>query len=454
MAVETALVVDDSKSARVMLSRLLKKSGVNVAFAESAEEAFDYLNDAEPDLIFMDHMMPGMDGLHAVKLLAADARFAHIPVVMYTSKEDEGYVAKARSVGALGVIGKPAKPALVARMLSEVNDLLGAQAKADRIPKRSVPTATHVQSTLRPSPTHSVSSQSTAHSEVPMSGAAMLGAAQEAQSVTTTLSTPSRASASEPVARPTKGAPPASKVTQPRAQSGALSKLSFSQVRSMVDTQVEGIFRDELQSRVAEAVTTRLHEVSEGIKSAIKNEIAQDQLQPLSERVGAFDELCRTVNEAQDNISSMYEQLSSCRDRLRELDAKATDSEYYISELHEKFVLQQEFRDQIEDIKDYIHKEVLRQFKPLEVALKQSMQALDPENEEYQQFAVRLARDLYPVFETRIQEKWNEMSKEAGPDVEAEVNNGMRVISGSAIMSGLSLVLSLGVTGYLVLKMF
>lgn len=441
MAVETALVVDDSKSARVMLSRLLKKSGVNVAFAESAEEAFDYLNDAEPDLIFMDHMMPGMDGLHAVKLLAADARFSHIPVVMYTSKEDDGYLAKARSVGAVGVIGKPAKPALVERVLTDVNSLLGSQAKASSVPKPSVPTATQVQ----PVPPTVAAVAKPAAKEGGVKVPSLQPAAAQTPSRPAAVAGDTQTSQQKPAAQ-------AGKTQQAGELGGALAKMSVSQVRSLVDTQVESILRDELQSRVAEAITARLHEVVGGIKSAIKSEVEQDQLQPLAERINAFEARSSDFSETQEHISSIYEQFSNYRDRLRDLDTKATDVEYYISELHEKFVLQQDFKDQIEEMKDYIHKEVMRQFKPLEVALKQSMQALDPENDEYQQFAVRLARDLYPVFETRIQEKLDEMSKEASPDNESEAKNNMRVISGASIMSGLSLVLSLGVTAFIVLK--
>ncbi|WP_156490632.1 response regulator, partial [Oleiphilus sp. HI0086] len=60
MAVNTALVVDDSKSARIMLSRLVQKNGLEVNMVESGEEALSYLESSPlPDLIFMDHMMPG-----------------------------------------------------------------------------------------------------------------------------------------------------------------------------------------------------------------------------------------------------------------------------------------------------------------------------------------------------------------------------------------------------------
>jgi len=448
MAVETALVVDDSKSARVMLSRLLKKSGVNVAFAESAEEAFDYLNDAEPDLIFMDHMMPGMDGLHAVQLLAADARFAHIPVVMYTSKEDDGYLAKARSVGAVGVIGKPAKPALVERVLTDVNSRLCQQVKGNIVPKPVMPT----------SAPHEVASADAAAEPAPpaemdIPKIEMVPSAKKAAPEPAKPARPITPQAPPKVAADAAASDSGGSSTAPIELATSLSKLTVSQVRSMIDTQVEGILRDELQSRVAEAVSHRLHEVVGGIKTGIKAEIEQDQLQTFKDRLDRQDARFKEFDETQEHINSIYEQISNYRDRLRDLDTKATDVEYYMSELHEKFVMQQEFKDQIEEIKDYIHKEVMRQFRPLEVALKQGLQVLDPENDEYQQFAVQLAKDLYPVFETRVQDKIREMVEAATPDAEADNAGAMRVISGSTIMAGLSLVMSLGLTAFVAWKL-
>lgn len=221
----------------------------------------------------------------------------------------------------------------------------------------------------------------------------------------------------------------------------------------MVELQVEGMMRDQLPSRVAEAVSNRLHEIVDGIKSGIMSEIEQEQLQRVDDLMQLQETSLKDLDEVQKHISTIYEQLSNYRDRLRDLDTKSTDVEHYVSELQEKFVGQQEFKDQLEEMKDYIHKEVLRQFKPLEVALKQGLQVLDPENDDYQQFAVQLARDLYPVFETRVSEKISEIVQAALPDKEAENNGNMRVISGSVVMAGLSLVISVGLAAFVALKL-
>ncbi|MDQ7075027.1 MAG: response regulator [Gammaproteobacteria bacterium] len=101
-----ALVVDDAKSARLALRKQLEKQGLQVDTAESAEAALSYLCHTRPDVIFMDHMMPGMDGFQAIKAIKNDPRTAKIPIMMYTSKEGEVYLSQARALGAIGVLPK------------------------------------------------------------------------------------------------------------------------------------------------------------------------------------------------------------------------------------------------------------------------------------------------------------------------------------------------------------
>jgi CheY-like chemotaxis protein len=116
-----ALIVDDSRSARVILSRMLEQHGLTVDTAESAEQALDYLQRTRPDVIFMDHLMPGMDGFQAVQAIKADALTATIPLMMYTSQEGELYVSQARALGAVGVLPKTVRPVDVSRVLYQLH---------------------------------------------------------------------------------------------------------------------------------------------------------------------------------------------------------------------------------------------------------------------------------------------------------------------------------------------
>lgn len=120
MGVKRALVVDDSKVARTVLARMLEKQGVAVDTSESAEAALDYLLANRPDVIFLDHIMPGMDGFQAMQLIKQNPQTAAIPIMMYTSKEGETYVGQARALGAMGCLPKQVKPADVTEVLQRL----------------------------------------------------------------------------------------------------------------------------------------------------------------------------------------------------------------------------------------------------------------------------------------------------------------------------------------------
>ncbi len=120
MSAKRALVVDDSKSARLFLSRILERHEITVDAAESAEQAIEYLARTRPDVIFMDHMMPGMDGFQAVQTIKNNPRTSSIPILMYTSQEGDLYLGQARALGAEGVLPKQIKQADVTRMLFQL----------------------------------------------------------------------------------------------------------------------------------------------------------------------------------------------------------------------------------------------------------------------------------------------------------------------------------------------
>ncbi len=120
MANRLALVVDDSKTARVTLKRMLEKQNLEADTVDSAQEAIDYLVEKAPDVIFMDHMMPGMDGLQAVEAIKGNPETARIPILMYTSKEGDLYVSQARALGAVGILRKQVEPAELFAVLNKL----------------------------------------------------------------------------------------------------------------------------------------------------------------------------------------------------------------------------------------------------------------------------------------------------------------------------------------------
>ncbi len=120
MTARRALVVDDSRSARAFLTRILERHDLSVDAVESAEEAIEYLRQQRPDVIFMDHLMPGMDGFQAVQAIKSNPQTATIPIMMYTSQEGELYLSQARALGAIGVLPKQIQHADVSKALEQL----------------------------------------------------------------------------------------------------------------------------------------------------------------------------------------------------------------------------------------------------------------------------------------------------------------------------------------------
>ena len=120
MSIKHALVVDDSRTAQIALKHLLEQHELAVDLADSGEAALELLEHRLVDVIFMDHTMPGMDGLQAVAAIKRNPRTATIPVMMYTTKEGEVYVGQARALGALGVLPKSVQPHVLFDMLVEL----------------------------------------------------------------------------------------------------------------------------------------------------------------------------------------------------------------------------------------------------------------------------------------------------------------------------------------------
>ncbi|MDO9453249.1 MAG: response regulator [Stagnimonas sp.] len=117
---KTALVVDDSKSARFALRKFLEGFNYKVETAESANDAYRILGGTLPEVIFMDHIMPGTDGFEALRVLKTDPRTAEVPVVICSSNEGEDFIAQARARGASNVLQKPPSPEQLAGVLANL----------------------------------------------------------------------------------------------------------------------------------------------------------------------------------------------------------------------------------------------------------------------------------------------------------------------------------------------
>lgn len=114
---KVALIIDDSATARTMLKHKLNKFDVVVETAADGIEGLQILQTRQPDIIFLDHIMPGMDGFQVLEQLKINPLTQSIPVVMYTSQAAPKYSDEARAMGAIGVMPKQVTNDLLSQML-------------------------------------------------------------------------------------------------------------------------------------------------------------------------------------------------------------------------------------------------------------------------------------------------------------------------------------------------
>ena len=109
MSIRKILLVDDSKTELHYLSELLLKRGFAVRTAENGEEALRRLGEEKPDLILMDVVMPGQNGFQLTRTITRDPRYAGLPVIICTSKNQETDRVWAIRQGARDYVVKPVK---------------------------------------------------------------------------------------------------------------------------------------------------------------------------------------------------------------------------------------------------------------------------------------------------------------------------------------------------------
>ena len=136
-----ALVVDDSKTARIALKRTLEKLGVKVEFAESGEAAIEFLGNTDklPHAIFMDMMMPGMGGLKATQAISTNKATAQICIVMCTSNESDADRAAAKEHGAKDLISKPPIKEQLEEVINSLSDTVGDASEEPVVEKTPEP---------------------------------------------------------------------------------------------------------------------------------------------------------------------------------------------------------------------------------------------------------------------------------------------------------------------------
>jgi two-component system phosphate regulon response regulator PhoB len=129
MANERILVVDDERDILELVEYNLKKEGFAVTCVASGEEAVAAARNRLPDLIVLDLMLPGVDGLEVCRRLRAEPATRHIPIVMLTAKGGEADIVAGLELGAADYVTKPFSPRVLTARLRAV---LRRDQEADR----------------------------------------------------------------------------------------------------------------------------------------------------------------------------------------------------------------------------------------------------------------------------------------------------------------------------------
>jgi CheY-like chemotaxis protein len=125
------MVVDDTESIRRLIRVNLEIEGYEVVEAADGQECLDMVDEARPDLITLDVVMPRLDGFAAATALRAERRTASLPIVMVTTQAQPADRRRADEIGVDAYITKPFEPAV---LVTTIRDVLAGGRRAAPIP--------------------------------------------------------------------------------------------------------------------------------------------------------------------------------------------------------------------------------------------------------------------------------------------------------------------------------
>ena len=129
---EKILIVEDEKDIIKMLEYNLEKEGFKVIDARDGEDALDLAVRQHPDLILLDLMLPGMDGLEVCKALKKEVKTGSIPIIMLTAKSQESDKVVGLELGADDYITKPFSPR---ELIARIKAVLRRATEKEKLPE-------------------------------------------------------------------------------------------------------------------------------------------------------------------------------------------------------------------------------------------------------------------------------------------------------------------------------
>ena len=122
------LIVDDEFFVRKIFGELFKKRGFDVMLATNGDEGLDMIRNNKPDLVVLDILMPGRDGLEVLRQLKKEKIIEKLPVIVLSAFSGPQYVDAAIELGAKAYLGKADYQ--IDEILSKIDELLGKSKKA------------------------------------------------------------------------------------------------------------------------------------------------------------------------------------------------------------------------------------------------------------------------------------------------------------------------------------
>jgi DNA-binding response OmpR family regulator len=123
--VSKILIIDDDATMTGLLMTLLKMEGHSPTAVNDSTKAIEIAGSVDPDLITLDLMMPGLSGFELCELLHQDPRFAAIPIIIVSARDDAESKTRARKAGARDYVTKPFDADELMQKIQELTDKRG-----------------------------------------------------------------------------------------------------------------------------------------------------------------------------------------------------------------------------------------------------------------------------------------------------------------------------------------
>ena len=129
MIKKTVLIVDDCEVVKKLCSQVLTKMGLNIILASNGLEALEKIQLKHPDLVLLDIIMPKMNGYSVCRQIKSEPKIMNIPVVFFSSKNEEVDAYWAMKQGANGYVSKPIRKSELMAIMARFNIIANVKNK-------------------------------------------------------------------------------------------------------------------------------------------------------------------------------------------------------------------------------------------------------------------------------------------------------------------------------------